>query len=196
MKKLILVCEILIALVFLAKFALLGGVLKTAEIPDHFISISTAAADSTTDGSHGTPAKNVLDDNLSEERKLLSALLEKHKTLDEREAYLKDEEYRLNSLKNEIVLAIGQLKELENNLTAQFETIKNTNDKKYKDLVKIYESAPAAWVGSMLEKLDTRTAAGIIMQMKNKTAGTVLGYLSPEKSLAITREFTRPGKTP
>lgn len=191
MKKLIGICEILIVLVFLAKIALIGGAIKISELPDGFMSVRTAAAESTTDDSPGVPVKDATEDGLSEERKLLSALLEKHKALDEREEYLKSEEKRLNLLKGEILLAIDKLQELETNLATEFEKIKETNDIKFKDLAKIYESAPPEWVGAMLEKLDSRTAATILMKMKNKSAGTVLGYLSPGKSIEITREITR-----
>jgi flagellar motility protein MotE (MotC chaperone) len=43
----------------------------------------------------------------------------------------------------------------------------------------------------MLEKLDNKTAAAIIINMKSKNAGTVLGYIKPDKSVAITREITK-----
>ncbi len=196
MKKLILICEILIVLVFLTRIALIGEVIKTSDSPEGFLSVSTAAANSATVDSHKTPVKDVLDDGLAEEKKLLSILLEKNKALDARQDYLMDEAIRLNSLKDEILLSIGQLQDLENNLAVTLENIKNTNDQKYKDLAKIYECAPAEWVGAIIEKLDSETAATIIMKMKNKSAGKILGYLSPGKSIEITREITRAAQTP
>lgn len=196
MKKLIVVCEILIILVFLTKITLIGPTIKTSEPTGGFISVNTASAEATTGSSHDAPVQETLADTLSEERQLLSALLEKHKALDEREEYLKSEEKRLNLLKGEILLSIDRLQTLENNLAMQFDVIKGDNDKKYKDLAKIYESAPPKWVGAMLEKLDSQTAAAIIMKMKNKSAGTALGYLSPGKSIEITREITQTHKTP
>ena len=196
MKKLIVICEILIILVFLTKITLLGPVIKTSDATGGFISINTASAEATTGSTHDAPVEEALTDNLSEERQLLSALLEKQNALDEREEYLKSEEKKLNLLKGEILLSIDRLQTVEDKLTMQFDAIKGDNNKKYKDLAKIYESAPPKWVSAILEKLDSQTAAGIIMKMKNKSAGTVLGYLSPGKSIEITRELTRTHQTP
>jgi flagellar motility protein MotE (MotC chaperone) len=196
LKKLIVVCEILIILVFLTKITLISPAIKRSKPTGGFISVKTASAEATTGSSHDAPVKKALADNLSEERQLLSALLEKHTALDGREEYLKSEEKRLNLLKGEILLSIDKLQNLEDHLAIQFDVIKGANDKKYKDLAKIYESAPPKWVGAMLEKLDSQTSAAIIMNMKNKSAGTVLGYLSPGKSIEITREITQTHQTP
>jgi flagellar motility protein MotE (MotC chaperone) len=89
------------------------------------------------------------------------------------------------------------LKALEERLGASLEEEKTSENKRYKDLAKVYDAAPPDKVGSMLEKMDTKTAAGITMNMKRDKAGAVLGYLSPQKAIEITREITRvSGKTP
>ncbi len=86
---------------------------------------------------------------------------------------------------------------LEERLGASLEEEKTSENKRYKDLAKVYDAAPPDKVGSMLEKMDTKTAAGITMNMKRDKAGAVLGYLSPQKAIEITREITRvSGKTP
>jgi flagellar motility protein MotE (MotC chaperone) len=115
----------------------------------------------------------------------------KQQELDNRENSLMAEEQRIQALKQEIVAKIDMLRALEERLGAVIEVDKSSEGKKYKDLAKVYDSAPPDKVGPMLEKMDTKTAAGITMNMKRDRAGAVLGYLSPEKAIEITREITR-----
>lgn len=60
-------------------------------------------------------------------------------------------------------------------------------------MAKVYESTPPAKAGPMMEKLDTKTAAGITMNMKKDKAGALWAYLTPAKAVEITKEITRAG---
>jgi len=143
------------------------------------------------------PVRDVLEDPLSRERALMKTLEQKEQELNDRESRLSAEEQRTQALKQEIVAKIETLKALEERLGASLEEEKTSENKRYKDLAKVYDAAPPDKVGSMLEKMDTKTAAGITMNMKRDKAGAVLGYLSPQKAIEITREITRvSGKTP
>ena len=110
--------------------------------------------------------------------------------LNDRENFLQSEEERVNLLKDEIVSKINILQELEKRLTALFKMVDERDTTKYKRMAKIYESVPPVRAGSMLEKLDIRTAAAILMNMKSKKAGAILGHVTPAKSVEITREIT------
>jgi len=190
-KKLIIICEILIVLLFLAKIAVVGGVVKDSKTADFLLNVEKASADSLAVAVPATPAKDIFEDGLPEERKLLSSLLGKQKALDDREDSLRSEEKRLHALKDEILLKINSLQEIEKRVTALLEEAEKIHAEKYRSMAKVYEAAPPAKAGSMLEKLDSRTAATIIMNMKSKKAGAVLGYIKPDKSVAITREITK-----
>jgi len=190
-KKLILTCEVLIVLLFLAKIAVVGGVIQDSETADFLLNVDNASADSLAAAVSVTPAKDVFEDGLPEERKLLSSLLGKQKELDDREEFLQSEEKRLQALKEEILSKIDSLQEIEKRVTALLEEADKIHAEKYRSMAKVYEAAPPARAGSMLEKLDSRTAATIIMNMKSKSAGAVLGYIKPDKSVAITREITK-----
>ena len=185
MKKLIVVCEILILFIFLAKIAAVGGILKISETADRLMTVDHASADSPV-----VNVKDVCKDSLLQERELLSSLLEKQKELKDRERLLSSEEKRLNSLKNEILSRINKLREMEEKLSGLLETIKETDNNRYKDLAKVYESTPPARASSMLEKLDKRTAAAIIMNMKSKKAGAIMGHINPTRAAEITKEIT------
>ncbi len=191
MKKLIIACNILILLIVLIKIAAVAGIIKNSETADRLVFVNKAAADSPVTAAFAPLVRDVCEDRLSEERKLLSSLLGKQKALNDRENFLQSEERRLNLLRDEILSKINTLQELEKRLTALFEMVEERNNRRYKSMAKVYESVPPARAGSMLEKLDTRTAAAIIMNMKSKKAGAILGHVNPAKSVEITREITR-----
>ena len=190
MKKVIVVCEILIAFVFLAELVVVGGIVR-APAEGGLFSIGTAAADPVVTEGSAPPVRDVTEDTLSEERRFVASLLKRQKELEKREQALQAEEKRLQSLKKEIVAKIDSLGEMEGRLTALLEMAKEINSQKYKDLAKIYEAAPSTQAGFMLEKLDRKTAAAIIMNMKSKKAGDILGHMNPAKSVEVTREITK-----
>jgi len=194
MKKLIIACNILILFIVLVKIVIVGGIIKNSETANSFLTVNEAVADSPVTADFAPPVRDVFEDSLSEERKLLSSLMEKQKALNDRENFLQSEERRLNLLRDEILSKIDSLQEIEKRLTALLETVEERDNRKYKSMAKLYESVPPVRAGSMLEKLDTRTAAAIIMNMKSKKAGAILGHVNPAKSVEITREIT--GRVP
>ena len=190
MKKLIIACNILILFIVLIKIAAVGGIIKNSETANSFLTVNEAVADSPVTAGLAPPVRDVFEDSLSEERKLLSSLMEKQKALNDRENFLQSEERKLNLLRDEILSKIDSLQEIEKKITVLLEMVEERDNKKYKSMAKIYESVPPARAGSMLEKLDIRTAAAIIMNMKTKKAGAILGHVNPAKSVEITREIT------
>ncbi len=194
MKKLIIACNVLILFIVLVKIAIVGGIVKNSETANSFLTVNEAAADSPVTADFAPPVRDVFEDSLSEERKLLSSLMGKQKALNERENFLQSEERRLNLLRDEILSKIDSLQEIEKRLTTLLEMVEERDNRKYKSMAKLYESVPPVRAGSMLEKLDTRTAAAIIMNMKSKKAGAILGHVNPAKSVEITREIT--GRVP
>lgn len=153
--------------------------------------VKKAMAEVPTNAPGTLPVKDVVEDQLSAERALMKVLELKQQELDNRENRLMAEEQRIQSLKLEVVAKIDTLKGLEDRLGATMEVEKSSEGRKYKDLAKVYDSAPADKVGEMLEKMDIKTAAGITMNMKRDKAGAVLGHLSPQKAIEITKEITR-----
>ena len=204
MKKLIIACNIVILFVVLIKIAAVVGIIKNSETANSLLTVNKAAAEAPVTAGFAPHSlsfprtresiplvRDVFEDSLSGERKLLSSLLEKQKALDDRESFLQSEERRLNLLRDEILSKIDSLQELEKRLTGLLEMVEERNNRKYKSMAKVYASTPPARAGSMLEKLDTRTAAAIIMNIKSKSAGAILGHVNPAKSVEITREITR-----
>ncbi len=188
MKKAILGFQLLVVMVFAAKISLVG--LMNQEIhmdAESIFSIAQARAES----SKTPPALRADILSLPDEMNFESLLDERKKTLDAREEFLKTEEERLVSLQGRIEEKLNALGAAEKRLSVLIESRKAIENEEFQKLAKVYESTPPAKAGSMLEKLDTRTAAGISMNMKRDKAGAIWGYISPQKAVEITREITR-----
>ncbi len=188
MKKLIIACEILILFIFFMKIVTVVGTLKNSGTVDYFLSVEQASANSPALDNKKNYGR---DGDGLKEKELISSLLEEQKKLQDREILLKSEEKRLNSLKNEILSKFTELRIVEERLSGFLEQVKEIHDARYKNLAKVYESTPPARASAMLENLDKKTAATIIMNMKTKKAGAIWGYLDPQKGVEITKEITR-----
>ena len=187
----VIVTALIIAILFVKLF--LAGELfqELSGLDTSALSFKRAMAETPKNGLVSVPVKDVVADHLSQERSLMKTLEVKQQELDNRESRLAAEEQRIQTLKQEIVAKIEMLRGLEDRLGTVMEGEKSSENKKYKDLAKVYDSAPPDKVGSMLEQMDVKTAAGITMNMKRDKAGAVLGHLSPQKAIEITREITR-----
>lgn len=213
MKKFIIIVEIILLILILAKVTSVFGLLKKTDISSDTSLITTqamaqqsaeiktapvsaAVTDSSAQLAVAIKEKDTLDENMIKQRDLAAALLTKKLELDNRENAVRSEEQRLLTLRKEITDKISYLKSQEEKLTAMLDANQNSDIKRYKEMAKVYEATPPAKAGSMLEKLDTKTAAGITMNMKKDKAGAVWGYISPQKAVEITKEITRSGKQP
>lgn len=193
MKKVIIVIQILVLILFLAKISVVGGFVQSMEQAGSYLT-SLALAQPAGKTADRTPVKEAGADPLQKERDLASALQKRSAELDTRETAIKGEEQKLAALKAEITNKIDALRKLEDQLTAKLEADKTSANKKYKDLAKVYEATPPDKAGAMLERMDVPTAAAITMNMKRDKAGIMWGYVNPTKAVEITREITRWGK--
>lgn len=192
MKKLIIACQIVFVLFFLVKALSHIDLLKQIPFPAPLSWNSGDEAIAQTPAKAAPPpAKDVTDDDLQKERDLLTMLQKKQKDLEERENALKAEEQKIAALKKEVMEKIDALKALETQLTAKLDTEKAQDEKRFKDLAKVYEATPPQKAAAMLEKLDVRTAAGITINMKRDRAGLIWGFLAPQKAVEITNEITK-----
>ena len=195
-KKWIIGLEILLVGFVVVKMLALAGIFHQARSADAiFLNTDRAMAESPAAVSGGADAKDATADPLAKERRLLSSLQERERQLVIRESAMKEEEKKILGLKQEVSLKIETLKGLEGKLTGLLEHSKAFEDKRYRDLASVYEQTPPAQAGPMLERLDRKTAAGIIMNMKSKKAGALWGHINPQKAAEITREITQSSKT-
>jgi len=208
MKKIIIGAQILIAVLILVKVASVFGILKNVDSINEATTITSQAMAQT-----GTPGasmaksqtvpgvaakplpapKDVMQDMLTQQRDLAAALAAKKVELDNRENALRAEEQRLIALRKDITEKMAILKTQEEKLASKLDATRAEDIKRYKEMAKVYENTPPAKAGPMLEKLDTRTAAGITMNMKKDKAGAIWAYITPQKAVDITKEITKAG---
>ncbi|MBP8985346.1 MAG: hypothetical protein KBG12_06315 [Syntrophobacterales bacterium] len=186
-KKVIIACEVLVFFLFIAKMLAVGGIIRKAETHFTLFPLNAAQADATVAAAGGLPVRDVLDNGLSNEKKLMDHLLERQKQIESREGMLKAEEKKLEALKQEVVAKIDNLRALEEKLSVSLDA----EDKKLKDLAKVYEATPPPQVGSIMEKMDKKMAAAIIANMDTKKAGKVWAHISPGKAVEIAKEMAK-----
>jgi flagellar motility protein MotE (MotC chaperone) len=188
MKKIIITIEILVIFLFIIKIFVIGEIVKRSEISDYLLwSVKTALADSSLQTSVDSSSRDVSVDTLAAERTLMSTLADRGKQIENRENLVKFEEKKINLLRNEIVARIEMIRGREEKMTSPQESATSEDNTKFKELAKQYEATPPDKVGALLDKMDSKTAAGIIMQMNVKKAGAVWGQLNPEKAVEITK---------
>jgi len=195
MKRFIVSCQVVIVVFFIIKILFLTEALRIESISpvlslDH---LGQAIAQTTKPAANAAAmdVKDVTDDPLKKERDLFASLQKRQKELDMWESTLKAEEQKIVALKKEIMEKIDTLKSLETQLSAKLDMDKINDTKRLKELAKVYEATPPQKAAAMLEKLEVRTAAGIIINIKRERAGLIWGYLTPQKAVAITNEITR-----
>lgn len=191
MKRLIVICEILVVALIVIKIAAAGGVLQNM-LPDasSVLDLDHAIANVSQKAQEKAPARESAEDSLAKERKLAASLAEREKQLDSREGAIKEEEKKLQALKGEIIAKIDALKGLEDRLSGMLDTVKAAEDKRLRDLANVFEATPPAQAGPMLEKMDKKLAAGILMNMKSKKAGAIWGHISAQRAAEIAKEIT------
>jgi flagellar motility protein MotE (MotC chaperone) len=188
MKKIIIAIEILVVFLFIAKILAIGEIVKRSDVSDYLSwSVKSALADASLQTGVGSPSRDVSTDPLASERSLMSTLADRQRQLENRENLIRFEEKKIRLLRNEIVARIEMIQGREEKMTNPQESAKSEDDARFKELAKVYEATPPDKVGALLNKMDGKTAAGIIMQMKVKKAGAVWGQLNPEKAVEITK---------
>jgi flagellar motility protein MotE (MotC chaperone) len=190
MRRLIIICEILVVLVIIIKIASAGGMLQKITPRAAIFDLDHAIANVAQKATEAAPARETTDDTMARERKLAASLADREKQLDSRESAIKEEEKKLQSLKSEIIAKIDALKGLEDKLSGMLDAVKAVEDKRLKDLATVFEATTPAQAGTMLEKMDKKLAAGIIMNMKSKKAGAVWGHIEPQRTAEIAKEIT------
>lgn len=198
MKKLIITCQVIFVALFVIKALSYTELLQQAPFSTLFAWNEWDQAIAQTPSAKAIPPasslKDVTEDGLQKERDLLTLLQKKQKELDTRESTLKTEEQKIAALKKEVMEKMDALKLLETQLTGKLDTEKTQDEKRLKELAKVYEATPPQKAAAMLEKLEVKTAAGITINMKRDRAGLIWGFLAPQKAVEITNEITKTGR--
>jgi len=191
MRRTIQLIQLSLFIAFLFKMTALGTFFYGGSPGDGAVSLVTEALAEKPPVRKARPVRDILEDPWKTERTLYQALKERQKELDLKESAVREEEKNLLILKEELAKKMEQLTLLEKKLEERILAMTEEDDGRYKDLAKVFETTPPAKAGTMLEELDTKTAAIITLRMKRDKAGAIWGYLSPRKAVEITNEISR-----
>jgi len=192
MKRLVIAFELIIVFIVVAKIVTVGGLLRHCQVVEQFLAAKPSCAESAEGETTVSPQYyDVFTDSKPRDEKMLHSLMEKMEEIRAREERVRAEEGRLRAMRNDIIEKTEQLREIETRLTVYLDELNSAEQERYKDLAKVYESSPPEQASAMLEKLDVKTAAAIIMNMKSANAGTIWGYMVSQTAVAITKEITK-----
>lgn len=120
--------------------------------------------------------------------------------LKKREEALKAEEARLAQIKKELSDEMGRIttlrREIEKMLTdnkALLGLAEGEQEKKLRQLAKIYESMPPDQLAVILEKLDVNLALAVVSRMKPKQAAKAMAAVNPDLSALLSKRMGSPG---
>jgi flagellar motility protein MotE (MotC chaperone) len=111
--------------------------------------------------------------------------------LEKKEERIKIETARLKTLKDEINLDIEKYTELLKQIDKSLEKAQETGNKRLKHIAKAYEAMQPEDAAMRLSGLDRKTAVQILLKMKSKKAGMVIGNMKAEKATILTKDIAR-----
>jgi len=146
-------------------------------------SAMTQPTDFTSQGAPRSLAQERLIDSLQKERAALDA---RRKSLDQKELALK-------SLQAAVDKKLKELKARTASLQALLKQRDDAEQKRVRDLSKMYEKMDASQAAKILEALDQKLAIHILSTMRSKAAGAILAGMDQQKAAALSAAFSKIG---
>jgi flagellar motility protein MotE (MotC chaperone) len=126
-----------------------------------------------------SPAERAILERLSERREQLEA---RTRELDVRENLIKAAEKRMEA-------RVAELKELEGRINAATQQKDETEAKRFKDLVIMYENMKAKDAARILDRLDMKVLLDVTTQINPRRMSDILAQMSPEVAERLTTEL-------
>ncbi|PID77928.1 MAG: hypothetical protein CSB21_03055 [Deltaproteobacteria bacterium] len=125
----------------------------------------------------------------------------KKKELESREKKLAEREEKLNILKGSLDERFEKLKILDKKIKQALANLKKEKDlheqniimreeKKFKDLAKVYENMKAKKAAQIVNTMDLDVARKMFSYMRPQVAGKILANTNPDKAAAISKALT------
>lgn len=125
-------------------------------------------------------------------RALLEDIRTRQQDLDRREAELTDRERQVESLEATVSSRMQEVESLANTVEGRIQAWEEGAGDAIRRLAKIYAAMPAGRAADLLEGLELALATQIVSKMKDKQSAAVLGLLSRERALAMSRNVAHP----
>jgi flagellar motility protein MotE (MotC chaperone) len=130
------------------------------------------------------------DDLLRSIQRERDALKNREDRLKTKEEQLRQREVRIERVQIEIEEKLETLHLIQATLQELIQEKRILDNEILKKLAKVYESTPPEQAGPMLEQLDVKLAAKILIRMDGRKAGKIWGYVTPEKASQISTEIS------
>lgn len=161
------------------------------------------------EGGHGEAKTETVDPKVeaekrkkaaAETRRELEGLEEKRLQIKRQEERLKEEQMKLKALKLELSDKISELETMHRKIEDSLEKIerkrsekevvsKEAQEKKIKQLVKMYSTMKPKQAGAIFNSMDIVIAEKIFMNMKGDAAGKILAYVESSKAALISERL-------
>lgn len=194
---------------FIALNILIAGVLVThreAPLPGLAVVVATAeAADESEPGGAVSPVKETdgeTDKNKATEdvKLMLDGLEDKRIQLQKQEERIRLEQNKLNGLKQELEDKMAELERthglieqslamLEKKKSEKERIREEEENRKIKQLVKVYSNMKPKQAGEIINKMDIVIAEKIFLSMKGEAAGQILSYVDSVKAAQISERL-------
>ncbi len=113
------------------------------------------------------------------------------KALKAKEDELARKERSLRTLEQNLDKKLAELNDLEKRLKKMIDDADVLKDKKIKHLVGVYTAMKAKQAAQVIESLDTDLAVKILSGMRGRSAGAILGFVTPKKAAKLSEELTK-----
>ncbi|TIH12269.1 hypothetical protein D0S45_18640 [Marinifilum sp. JC120] len=113
------------------------------------------------------------------------------KALKAKEDELARKERSLRTLEQNLDKKLAELNSLEKRLKKMIADADVLKDKKIKHLVGVYTAMKAKQAAQVIESLDTNLAVKILSGMRGRSAGAILGFVTPKKAAKLSEELTK-----
>ncbi len=125
------------------------------------------------------------------EEDMVSLIEQQRLALQKKEETVRRETARLRILKDEVNRDIERYEKLLKEIDKSLKKAEETGNKRLKHIAKAYEAMAPEDAASRLSGLDNKTAVQILLKMKSKKAGLVIGNMKPRKATLLTKEIAR-----
>ncbi len=122
---------------------------------------------------------------------LLKELKEREAKINAQEEELKQKEAKINSLQQSLDKRIENMQKLRKQLEDLVKLRADLSEKNIRQLVKVYENMKPADAAQVLANVEQELAIQVLLRMKGKKAGKILGAMKPKVAIALSDEIAK-----
>ncbi len=122
---------------------------------------------------------------------LLKELKEREEKINAQEEELKQKEARISSLQESLDKRIEEMKSLRLQLEELIKLRADLSEKNIRQLVKVYENMKPAEAAQVISNVDRELAIQVLLRMKGKKAGKILGAMKPKTAILLSDEISK-----